>query len=254
MLRELLNIGDKIDIRSLDKNGKPVHNARTYASQLVDFADFDVIYIAAPIVYGKAILLSIGEYYNLCFYSSKGLYQCNCVILSSHKENNLVVTVVRIVTNLEKFQRRQYYRLECIHETDYRVITKEEEILERKLRADDFRTDEERVECKKRLSQFELEWHEGAITDISGGGARFNSDMQMNAGDKIRMRFDILIGNTIKKMLLGADVIASGRIENKFNAFEHRVVFNDIMQRDREDLIKYIFEQERKRRRNDSER
>lgn len=254
MLRELLTIGDKIDIRPLDKNGKPVHNARTYASQLIDFADFDVIYIAAPIVFGKAILLTVGAYFNLCFYTNKGLYQCNCVILSSHKENNLIITVVRIVSNLEKFQRRQYYRLECIHETDYRVITIEEEILGRKLRLDDFITEDEKEECRRKLDRFELEWRSGAITDISGGGARFNSDLQLKPGDKIRMRFDILIGKKIKNMLLGADVIASGRIANKNDAFEHRVVFNDIIQKDREDLIKYIFEQERKRRRNDSER
>lgn len=251
MLRELLTIGDKIDIKPLDRNGRLLHNARSFASQLIDFADSDVIYIAAPIVYGKAMILGAGEYFTLCFYANKGLYQCNCVVLSSHKENNLIVTVVRITTNLEKLQRRQYFRLECIHEVDYRVITKEEEILDRKFQADDFRTNDERTECRKRLNQFEQEWRTGAITDISGGGARFNSNLQLNQGDRIRFKLDILIGKELKKMVLGANVIASSRILNKSDAFEHRVVFNDIMQKDREDLIKYIFEQERKRRRND---
>ncbi len=251
MLREILNLGDKIDIKPIDKNGRPVHNARTFVSQLVDFVDFDVIHIVAPIVLGKAVILGAGEYYNLCFYTSKGLYQCNSIVLSSHKDNNIIITVVRIITNLEKFQRRQYFRLECIHEIDYRVISTEEEILEKKLRAEDFRNSDERAECRRRLSQFEKEWLSGAITDISGGGARLNSLQQLNQGDKMRIKLDIILGNGLKKLILGADVIASNRIANRNDVFEHRVEFNDIMQRDREDLIKYIFEQERKRRRNE---
>lgn len=251
MLRELLNIGDKIDVKPLDKSGKATHNARSFASQLIDFVDFDVIHIAAPIIYGKAMILGAGEYYNLCFYTSKGLYQCNCVVLSSHRENNIIVTVVRITTNLEKFQRRQYFRLECIHKIDYRIITLEEEMLDRKFRMDEFRTNDERIECRKMLSRFEQEWRTGAITDISGGGARFSSNLQLKQGDKIRIKLEIVIGNELKKMILDADVIASNRIPNKTDAYEHRVFFSNIMQKDREELIRYIFEQERKRLRND---
>lgn len=251
MLRDILTLGDKIDIKPIDKNGKPVTNARTFVSQLVDFVDFDVINIAAPIAYGKAIILSVGENYNLCFYSGKGLYQCNCVVLSNHKENNTIVSVVRIITNLEKFQRRQYFRLECIHEIEYRVMTPEEEILTRKLRLEEFQNPQERTECRKRLSQIENQWLQAAITDISGGGARFNSSYEHNQGDRLRIKLDLVIGNDLKKMVLGADVVSSSRIMNRTGVYEHRVAFNDIMQKDREDLIKYIFEQERKRRRND---
>jgi c-di-GMP-binding flagellar brake protein YcgR len=251
MLRDILTLGDKIDIRPIDRNGKPAAGARTLVSQLVDFADFDVIHIAAPIVYSRAILLSAGENYNLCFYANKGLYQCNCVVLSNHKEKNTINCVVRITTNLEKFQRRQYFRLECIHEIEYRVMTEEEELLARQLHSEDFKDAEERTQCRKRLSQIENQWIQAAITDISGGGARFNSALEHAPGDKLRMKLDLVIGNDLKKMVLNADVISSGRIMNRSGVYEHRVAFNDIMQRDREDLIKYIFEQERKRRKSD---
>lgn len=251
MLRDILTVGDKIDIKPIDKNGKPVTNARTFVSQLVDFVDFDVINIAVPIVYGKAIILGVGENYNLCFYSNKGLYQCNCVVLSNHKENNTIVSVVRLTTNLEKFQRRQYFRLECLLEMEYRVMTPEEEILTRKLLAENFKTPEERTACRKRLSQIENQWIQAAITDISGGGARFNSSQEHSHGDRLRIKLDLVIGNDLKKMVLVADVVSSSRIMNRIGFYEHRVAFNDIIQKDREDLIKYIFEQERKRRKND---
>ncbi|MDF2540098.1 MAG: hypothetical protein K0S76_3119 [Herbinix sp.] len=252
MLSEVLTLGDKIDIKPLDRSGKPVHNARTFVSQLIDFVDFDVINIAAPIVHSKALILPAGENFNLCFYSAKGLYQCKSVVLSNHKENNTIVSMVRITTNLEKVQRRQYFRLECIHDIEYRVITKEEEILERKLKTEDFRNTDERAECRKRLNQFDKEWLRAAITDISGGGARFNSALQHSQGDKVRIKFVFLSGNETKRLLLGADIISSNRILNRTDAYENRVEFKDIMQKDREDLIKYIFEQERKRRKKEN--
>lgn len=251
MLQEVLTLGDKIDIKHIDQNGRPVHNTKVMVSQLVDIVDYNVIHIATPIIYSKPILLNVSENYNLCFYSAKGLYQCNCTVLSNHKENNTIVAVVRITTNLEKFQRRQYYRLECIHEIEYRIVTMEEEILERKLMAEDFSSPEERNNCRKKLALFEKDWVKAAITDLSGGGARINSELLHNKGDNFRIKLDLIIGNTIKKMILGAHVISSARIMNRLGVYEHRVEFNNIMQKDREDLIKYIFEQERKRRRND---
>jgi c-di-GMP-binding flagellar brake protein YcgR len=251
MLSEILTLGDKIDIKPLDHNGKPVHNARSFVSQLVDIADYDVIHIATPIVYSKPIILNVGENYNLCFYSGKGLYQCNCVVLNNHRENNTIVAVVRITTNLEKFQRRQYYRLECIHEIEYRVITAEEELIDRKLRLEEFRNAEERSECRKKLIQMESKWLQAAIIDLSGGGARINSEVLHNPGDKIRIKLDLVFGNSLKKMVLNAVVISSGKIINRTGFYEHRVEFNDIMQKEREELIKYIFEQDRRRRRND---
>lgn len=251
MLREILALGDKIDIKPLDQSGKPIHNARSFVSQLVDFIDTDVITIAAPIVYGKIIILNVGDNYNLCLYTKKGLYQCNCVVLKNQKENNTVVSVVRITTNLEKFQRRQYYRLECVHEIEYRLVTAEEELIERKISLDNFSNAEERNEYRKRLALIENGWIQGAITDLSGGGARFNSEQELSKGDKIKLKLDLLLGNNLKKMVLYGTIVSSQRMVNKYGVYEHRLEFKDILQKDREDLIKYIFEQDRKRRKND---
>lgn len=251
MLSEVLSIGDKIDIKPLNRNGKPVLGARTFVSQLVDFVDANVINITAPILVGRVIPLPVGEYYNLCFYTDRGLYQCNSMVMSNHKDNKTIITVVRIITNLEKYQRRQFFRLECVHDISYRQVTVEEEILDKKLSTEKFANPAELTEAKKKLAQFDKEWITGSITDLSGGGARFNSELQHNSGDKVRIKLDFLSGNEIKKLVLNANVISSKRIPVRVGVFEHRVEFIDIMQRDREALIKYIFEQERRRRRND---
>jgi c-di-GMP-binding flagellar brake protein YcgR len=47
-------------------------------------------------------------------------------------------------------------------------------------------------------------------------------------------------------------VIVSDKLLNYPEKYENRVEFTDIGRADREDLIKYVFEQERKRRKNQS--
>ncbi|HWT76777.1 MAG TPA: PilZ domain-containing protein [Mobilitalea sp.] len=251
MLREVLTLGDKIDIKPLDKAGKPLRNARTYVSQLLDFADFDIINISAPIVYGRAIIFNAGENYNLCFYTNIGLFQCNCVVLSNHKENNAMVCVVRITTNLEKYQRRQYYRLECLLDIEYRVIRKEEEMIEQKIHSNDFRSNQEKEDCFKLMALFEKEWVKATVMDISGGGARYNSPVQYNQGDKLRIKLDLAMRSEIKRLVLSAIMVTSIRVTNRYDSYENRIEFTDIPQRDREELIKFIFEQDRKRRKNE---
>ncbi len=254
MLREVLNYGDKIDIKPLDKSGRELHNARTFVSQLVEFVELDIICIATPILYGRALVLGIGANFSLCFYTSKGVYQCNCVVLSNYKENNLLVSDVRIITDLVKIQRRQFYRLECIYDIDYRVITSEEELLDKIYQADEFEHPQEREECKKMLNQLQSQWVHGDIIDISGGGARFYSKLLHKKGDKLRIGITVRVGSEVIRMDLEAQMVASFNNENRVGAFEHRVQFVNISPKDRESLIRFIFEQERRLRRNEKER
>lgn len=251
MLREILTIGDKIDIKPLDKSGRPLHNTRIFASQFIDFVDFDIINISAPIVYGRAIPLAAGEFFNLCFYTNKGLYQCNCTAISNYKDNNTVVTVVRVINNLEKLQRRQFFRLECIIDIEYRIIRKEEEILEEKLLKNDFNSVQDKEKALMILDQFTKQWAKAAITNISGGGARFNSLTRLNQGDKVRIIMNLPKGFDTFKMELDAIIVASDKLLNRSDSYENRIQFIEVKPKDREELIKFIFELDRKRRRNE---
>ena len=254
MLQDLFTLGDKIDIKPLDNNGRTPHNARTFVSQLVDIIDSDVISIASPIVYGKALVLNPGTCYTMSIYSNKGVYQCNSEVLSNKRDNNMFVTVVRITTRPEKVQRRQYYRLECVHDITYRLYTRDEQLLEQKLKENNFKNEEEYIKCKQELSKYESNWMKGTVIDISGGGARFSSKTLHHSGDIIRIDLEIKIGKEIKRLKLGAKMISSREIANRNNIYDHRIEFHDIKAKDRENLIRFIFEQDRRRRSNDMNR
>ncbi len=248
MLSDILKLGDKIDVIHLDRSGRPSHNARTYVSQLMDFIDNEIIHIATPIANSTPIILNVDENYNLCFYTAKGLYQCNGTILKNMRQGNIIIAVVRVTSSLQKFQRRQYFRMECITDISYRLITREEEILESKMETNDFQSDNEKQEIIKRLQELKSIWILATMRDLSGGGIRFTSGSLHNQGDNIQVKLDLAFNIGIKKLILNAAIISGDRIVNKSGLYEYRVGFTDIKNREREDLIKYIFEQERKRR------
>lgn len=251
MLSDILTVGDKVDVIPPESKAGIIKTTKTYVSQIMDIDNEKTISIAMPYGNGLMYVLEKEVKYRLHFYTSKGLYQAICVLEGIYRENNAIIAQVKLISDLDKIQRRQYFRLECIHEIEYRVITQEEMVMEDRLAADKFLNQLERSEVRKRLGQLDRIWQKASITDLSGGGAKFNSDNPLMAGDRVRIKLDFITGGELKKMILGAVIIASGKHENRNDKFEHRAEFYDIGKSDREDLIKYIFEQERKRRRND---
>ena len=251
MLQDILSIGDKIHIRLLDHTGKPISKIRPFVSQLVDYSDEDTIHISAPIINNQIFLLEPGRKYNLCFYTNKGLYQCICEINEKSKDNNVVIFKVKLSSDLEKVQRRQYYRLEMVHEIEYRIITAEEEQLNQKLFHSASVDSVEAANYQKRLKELDDTWEKATINDLSGGGTRFNSKNVHQPGDRLRIRLDLMSDDKPKRMTVEGEIIAANKLIHLPGVYEYRVEFKNIRKRDREDLIKYIFEQERRRRKNE---
>lgn len=250
MIEDILAIGDKIELKLLDQTGRVMKGKMLLVSQLIDFIDGDVISIATPIIYGKVIFLVKGSHYSLCFYSNKNLYECNCEVIGHYKDKNLDIVHVKLQSDLEKFQRRQYYRLECVIESKYRVITEDEIKLEEKSK-DETISETLKFKINEKLDEIKSAWIPGTVTDISGGGARLNSNKLIEAGEKVLVQFDLSYRDDCKRLELPSCVIASNHIENRVGQYEHRVQFVNIGKREREDIIKYIFEQDRRRRKYD---
>lgn len=247
MLQDILSIGDKIDVKKLDHMGRPIKDFVTSVSQILDFKDNDSLNIAMPMVGSKIIPMELDAQYHLCFYTSKGLYQCSCIVTGRYREEHMVAATVKITSALEKHQRRQYYRVECMIDIEYRVITKEEMVLEALLLANNFSTSKIKQECQNRLQEYDKSYYHGVIVDISGGGIRFTSEHSHSKGDKLIIKFEIASAKGINKYRLQANVINSNKIHNKINTYEHRIEFSDIDQKEREEIIRFIFEQERQK-------
>ncbi len=248
MVSDIVSVGDKLELKSLSFSTKNIENEKIYKSQVLDFIGDDAASILMPIEKGRIIPLKVGDRYSLCFFTKKGLYQCKSVITERVRINNIYVLTVQFTSELEKFQRRQFYRLEYLLEFTYRLVSDTEISIINRQRHNNFKDEEEQINYTNILEKLKQEWLSGTILDLSGGGARFVSQHNHERGNMMQMCLEFENNTAAKSINIQAMVISSNRMVNRQGFYEHRVQFIDILKEERESIIKFIFEEERRQR------
>jgi c-di-GMP-binding flagellar brake protein YcgR len=245
MLSKIIGIGNKIELSRVgvastkEKNADGFSDNKVFVSQVYDIIDEDRLKIAMPLDGGKVVLMPNNTRIDAFFYTTKGLYQGRFVIVDRYKEGNLMVQVIELINELKKFQRRQYFRLSCTMEIMYRCLSKEEYDYYFSLK-----------DLSSKISEESLS--QAVALDLSGGGMRLVSKERLEKND---IAFFVLSFNyevDIKKYAVLGKVIGVNTSKNNHNLFEHRIEFSNVNGTVREDIIKFIFEEERKRRKKEN--
>ena len=241
MLSDYITPGDRVEVKALNPNTVLTHLessadeyfdiTKTYRTRVYDLLSEDVISIEMPTEKTKLVLLPVGEDFDLCFYTERGLYQCYARVRDRYKTSNVYILEMELTTNLRKFQRREYYRFNCVLDMKARSLS----------------ADEERQVAEHEVEFIETDMllDDGVIVDISGGGARFVSNVQYEVGSLILFKFSLEIDENTRQYSLTGRVVSSDKPAGR-DVFENRIKFVGIKSRDRESIIKYIFEEERK--------
>ena len=85
----------------------------------------------------------------------------------------------------------------------------------------------------------------GIIVDISGGGLRLFSKKQYDADSIVNVSFPIQVGDRSRYMKLMAKVVMSMRNQNSDSVYDSRLQFVNMQKEDTEDIVKYVFAQQR---------
>ena len=88
----------------------------------------------------------------------------------------------------------------------------------------------------------------GIVVDISGGGIRFISKEKYEKDTYIYLSYIILINGREKQYDLAGKILAVNELENRKDEYQYRIRYIDIMKNEQEEIIRYIFEEERKNR------
>lgn len=238
MLSKYIDIGAKLELQSvrrikLDSKSGEEEVKKVYTSKVYDILSDERLEILMPMEQTKLILLPVDGEYDLCFYTENGLYQCFAKVVDRYKDNNVYVLALDLTSNLRRFQRREYYRFSCALEMDSRELV-EEEI--------------ESMNLSTNSLQPELPLKRSVIVDISGGGLRFVSNLSYAKGSLILCKYSLIIDGAPREYNLIGKVLAVAERENRPGVYEHRVQYVNMDVDDREEIIKYIFNEERKNR------
>lgn len=238
MLSKFISIGSKIELqpveRGLEEQTDPA-SEKYYYSQVYEILSEDTMEILMPMEKGKLVLLPIDGDIDLVVFEGNGMYQCFARIIDRYKSNNVYILVVELTSNLRKYQRREYYRYSCALTMFIRGLLEEE------IRA---------VENDLPYTMTPgLPMEHGTIVDISGGGLRFLADRAYEADCLLYVNYQLINGSSNKMYEMIGKVISVRELENRKGTFEHRMQYYDVDRHTREEIIKYIFEEERKSRR-----
>ncbi len=244
---DIVKIGDKVDIRILqqvEQGWKTGERPDTYRSKVQDVKENGDIEIEVPTQEGKSVSLPSGVRLEFLFYTRTGMFRCVAHIKRRYVRGRLYLFLIEQKTPLEKFQRREYYRFECVMEMSFYPVSKEEIDI----------TPLNELKEHHRLTVPEDLPRKALAVDISGGGIRFVSDHPGQEGEYMVVSLTLPSEQSELKLdMLGQTMVCqsiekkSGGKKNTQEKYEYRVQFIK-GSKEREQIIKYIFEQERKSR------
>lgn len=237
MLSKFVSIGARVEMQPVERFDDSADEAgkKLYISQVYEILSEDTMEIVMPMEKTKLILLPVDSEYDMIVYGESGLYQCFARVIDRYKSNNVYILVMELTSNLRKYQRREYYRFSCALEMCARTLQEEE------------------IQAVENNLPYALTpglpLKQSIIVDISGGGLRFISSQRYEPESLLYINYNLLKKGVKKLYEIIGRVISVKEMENRPGTFEHRVQYYDMDRRTREEIIKYIFEEERKHRR-----
>lgn len=235
MLSNYVMPGNKVEIQAVErvKFADENEKKRVYVSQVNDILSEERLEILMPMEKSKLILLPVNAEYDLYFYTPTGLYQCFVNVIDRYKSENQFILLLELTSNLRKFQRREYYRLGCALEMNARPLEKEE------------------VNAVENNSTFlvpGLPLKRSVIVDISGGGIRFVGSYCYEPESLVYCKYSLVIDGNSKEYTLVSKVLTVRELDDRPGYYEHRAQYINIDTVEREEIIRFIFEEERKHR------
>ena len=236
MLEQYVQLGQRIELESITRivaDGEPQQLRKVYSSKVYDILSEERLEILMPYEQRKLILLPVDSEYSIHFFTDNGIYECGARIVDRYKSNNVFILVVELLTSLKKYQRREYYRHNCMIEIATRELDEEERLM---MGTPGWDPKEDEA------------LHTSVIVDISGGGLRFISNEQYKAGMLLYCKYSLPIKQGQKEYALIGKILSVRPSEKRPGYFEYRIQYQNLDNRKREEIIQYIFEEERKNR------
>lgn len=237
MLSKIVLPGNRVEIRTIvhgDGEEQDYDQKRqVYQSQVYDVQSDERLEIYMPMLKNRLISLPVNTEYDLFFSTAGGMYECTAIVLDVYKIEKAFVLLLETTSPLRKNQRREYYRLECALEMYSRHLDQEE--MKAVLRHDNY-------------LKTNLALEPGIIVDISGGGIRFVGESGYAVDDLIYCKYTLIKDEKPKEYTMVAKILMCRELENKPGSYEHRAQYINIDNSEREEIIRFIFREESRRR------
>ena len=227
---DIVRPGDRVDIQSV-RADESEEERKFFITKVYDVSEDGEVEIIMPTDKTKLIVLSVGMVYELFFYAGKGIYACTAEVVNRRNDGVMAVAVFSLSSELRRHQRREYYRYSCVIGMTCGELSKADAAL---------------YEQKGVLDPLNEPTEKGVIVDLSGGGIRFVTSAGYEEGALVRCRFMLEVKGRMRNYDLVIRVLSVESVANNPNNRELRGQFLRIESGEREEIIRFIFDEERK--------
>lgn len=205
-------VGDKIHIEYLDGRG----HLNKYISQVADICCNEYMDIVMPIHRKQNVYLKQDSVLNVIVSKEDAIYKFVAVL---HEKIFGKIPLLRLkaLSDINKIQRRDFYRLKIIKDIEVRIIV-------------DLDKKEYDKECIC------------SLIDISAGGLLFNSQREYKEKDTLEFKL-----NLNGKIIIASGTIVRRTLNDNFRApYSYGVKFVNMSKHEVEAITKFIYEEQRR--------
>lgn len=232
--------GSKVDLRLLQEvnRNEGSKGVGTYMTSVFDLDESGNFILHMPTQGGKILLLPLNVRYEFVFTTSGGLYKAEGTVTERFKKDNFYLMKSEISGDIVKFQRREFYRMECSIPLLFLSLEDDEGEAEKMAEVKEMIKDTTRPVAVRGL---------GTILDISGGGMKIITEKDLEEINYLFLHFEVLLNNKKTNLEVVAHILGKEyNPDNKKYSYRMKFLFKDTKIQER--IIRYIFEEERRNR------
>ncbi|MCX8129309.1 MAG: flagellar brake domain-containing protein [Clostridia bacterium] len=222
-IREIV-IGTRLEVELINSLGEKT--GQTYVSQLIDIVNNEDALILCPIYESKFVFIAQGSNMRSLFMHDKyGLMSFTAVVTNKEKKGNILLLHIKLTSEIEKIQRRKYYRFDCNLNALYRIHNETDPAQENS-------PVPESAEFKKAITR-----------NLSGNGTCIVVSENIPKGSFVEVQVFLSDNNPIKAVCI---IMRNSEIHtSKEKKYELGLYFKKISAKDQDSVVKYIFDQQR---------
>lgn len=210
-IEKFLYIGARINLLIMND-----YNQSQYVSRVDNINEDGSIDVLIPISKNRIVYIKNDTTLKVIIAKEGAIYEFKAEIVSKLFG---VVPLLRLnrTSDINKIQRRNYFRLKSVNAIQVRKI----------------------VDLKEMAYD---EYAAVSMVDISGGGLAFNADLELEINDMIEINMNL---NTNAINLLGK-IVRADKNDNKVKKYSYGVNFEKIAELERNVIMRFIYEEQRK--------
>lgn len=231
-----LKIGNRAEI-SLERDGTKINS---YTTKLEIIESEKDLFLGFPVSAGQYVKLPKINDYDIVFFTDIGLYKFRAGVEKYVKIDGLPYIKVNLLDEGKKVQRREFFRYEYLRDFQFSKNSEELDYNKENIVPDDLENDDE--------VDFDLDFifkttYAAVSKDIGAGGIRFVTNEHLDRNEEIKIMYEI----NKEILIIDAKVLDRMDLNDQIYKYQTRCKFINITEEDKEKIISFIFNEQRKK-------